>query len=163
MILLTILIFLIIYNYILFKIKVPTSSMVPIIKSGDQILVTRIHNPLNIHRGDVLVFYSPELQERLIKRVVVLPGEHVEIKSDGLIYINGKKLEENYVKHLGGKNNISFNVPEGNFLMLGDNRKDSYDARYWSNPYSDSKHIEAKAQMIIYPFNRIKLIKKTTV
>ncbi len=80
-------------------------------------------------------------------------------KSDGSVYINGNKLEEDYVKYQGGKTDMSFDVPSGKFLMLGDNRNNSDDARYWSNPYIDGKDIEAKAQLTVYPFDRIGFVK----
>lgn len=90
-----------------------------------------------------------------MKRVIGLPGDHVEIKKDGSVYVNKKKLKEDYVKYPGGKTDMFFDVPKGKFLMLGDNRANSDDARYWTNPYVDSKDIDAKAQIIIYPFNKI--------
>lgn len=148
-----------IHKFLLFKIKVPTGSMMPTVEIGDQLFVTRIHNPNNIKRGDIVVFNSEELKEPLLKRVIGLPGEHVEIKSDGSVYINGEKLEEDYVKYPGGKTDMTFDVPEGKYLMLGDNRNNSDDARYWSDPYVDGKDIEAKAQLTIYPFDRIGFVK----
>ncbi|MGU8967914.1 signal peptidase I [Clostridium perfringens] len=146
-------------QFLLFKIKVPTGSMMPTVEIGDQLFVTKIYNPNNIKRGDIVVFNSDELKEPLLKRVIGLPGEHVEIKSDGSVYINGNKLEEDYVKYQGGKTDMSFDVPSGKFLMLGDNRNNSDDARYWSNPYIDGKDIEAKAQLTVYPFDRIGFVK----
>lgn len=148
-----------IHKFLLFKIKVPTGSMMPTVEIGDQLFVTRIHNPNNIKRGDIVVFNSEELKEPLLKRVIGLPGERVEIKSDGSVYINGEKLEEDYVKYPGGKTDMTFDVPEGKYLMLGDNRNNSDDARYWSDPYVDGKDIEAKAQLTIYPFDRIGFVK----
>lgn len=146
-------------QFLLFKIKVPTGSMMPTVEIGDQLFVTRVHNPNNIKRGDIVVFNSEELNEPLLKRVIGMPGEHVEIKSDGSVYINGNKLEEDYVKYQGGKTNMSFDVPEGKYLMLGDNRNNSDDSRYWSYPYVDGDDIEAKAQLTIYPFDRIGFVK----
>lgn len=148
-----------IHQFLLFKIKVPTGSMMPTVEIGDQLFVTRIYNPNNIKRGDIVVFNSKELNEPLLKRVIGLPGEHVDINSDGLVYINGNKLEEDYVKYQGGKTNMSFDVPSGKFLMLGDNRNTSDDARYWNNPYIDGKDIEAKAKLTVYPFDRIGFVK----
>lgn len=148
-----------IHKFLLFKIKVPTGSMMPTVEIGDQLFVTKIYNTNNIKRGDIVVFNSDELSEPLLKRVIGLPGEHVEIKSDGSVYVNGNKLQEDYVKYPGGKADMSFDVPTGKFLMLGDNRNNSDDARYWNNPYIDGKDIEAKAQITVYPFNRIGFVK----
>lgn len=158
-IILAILLAVIINKFILYKIVVPSPSMSPTVEVGNQLFVTKVYNTSNIKRGDVLVFNSDELHELLLKRVIGLPGDNVEIKKDGSVYVNGEKIKEDYVKYPGGKTDMSFNVPEGKFLMLGDNRANSDDARYWTNPYIDSKDIDAKAQIIIYPFNRIGFIR----
>ncbi len=149
----------IINKFLLYKIEVPSSSMSPTVGIGNKLFVTKVYNTSNIKRGDILVFKSDELHKLLLKRVIGLPGDNVEIKKDGAVYVNGEKIKEDYVKYPGGKTNMSFNVPEGKFLMLGDNRANSDDARYWTNPYIDSKDIDAKAQIIIYPFNRIGFVK----
>ncbi|SQC85072.1 signal peptidase type I [Clostridium perfringens] len=149
----------IINKFLLYKIVVPSSSMFPTVEVGNQLFVTKVYNTLNIKRGDILVFNSDELHELLLKRVIGLSGEHVEIKSDGSVYVNGKKLKEDYVTYPGGKTDMSFDVPEGKFLMLGDNRANSNDSRYWTNPYLDNKDIDAKAQIIVYPFDRIGFVK----
>lgn len=158
-IILAILLAVIINKFILYKIVVPSQSMSPTVEVGNQLFVTKVYNTSNIKRGDILVFNSDELHELLLKRVIGLPGDNVEIKKDGSVYVNGEKIKEDYVKYPGGKTDMSFNVPEGKFLMLGDNRANSNDARYWANPYIDSKDIDAKAQIIIYPFNRIGFIR----
>lgn len=158
-IILAILLAVIINKFILYKIVVPSPSMSPTVEVGNQLFVTKVYNTSNIKREDVLVFNSDELHELLLKRVIGLPGDNVEIKKDGSVYVNGEKIKEDYVKYPGGKTDMSFNVPEGKFLMLGDNRANSDDARYWTNPYIDSKDIDAKAQIIIYPFNRIGFIR----
>ncbi len=79
-ILATLLLATLIHQFLLFKIKVPTGSMMPTVEIGDQLFVTRIYNPNNIKRGDIVVFNSDELKEPLLKRVIGLPGEHVEKK-----------------------------------------------------------------------------------
>ncbi|EHI97415.1 signal peptidase I [Clostridium sp. DL-VIII] len=145
-------------QFLFFKTKVPTMSMDPTIKVGDNILVTRIYNLNNIKRGDILVFNSNELNERLIKRVIGLPEETVKIKDDGKVLINDNELQEPYVKYPGGKSGI-FKVPEGEYFFMGDNRENSYDGRYWRYGYISAKDIKGKAQFIIFPFNRVGLLK----
>ncbi|MGL5244518.1 MAG: signal peptidase I [Sarcina sp.] len=149
-----ILLAMLINKFIIFKITVPTGSMIPTVEPGDQLFVTRIYNPDKINRGDIVVFKSEEFEDLLLKRVIGLPGDHVEVKEDGSVYINGKYLEEPYVKNVDYKQG-TFDVPEGKFLMFGDNRADSNDSRYWNNPYIDGSEIKAKAQVIVYPFNRV--------
>ena len=111
-----------------------------------------------IQRGDILVFYSNELQERLIKRVVGLPGETVELRSDGQVYIDGAKLEEDYVKNQSGPAR-AFKLPEDHYLFLGDNRADSKDARFWDEKYINREDIEGKALIRIFPLKRFGVIK----
>ncbi len=144
-------------TFLLFKVYIPSESMVPTLNKDDQLFVTKVYNRNNIKHGDVLVFYSHELQDLLIKRVIGLPGDKVEVK-DGIVYLNGEKLDETYVKYPSKKPG-SFVVPEGKYLFMGDNRANSNDSRYWENPYIDGKDIRGKAQIRVYPFNRMGLIK----
>ncbi|EGT3617510.1 signal peptidase I [Clostridium perfringens] len=145
-------------KFLLFKIMVPTPSMSPTIEPGDQLFATRIHNLSNIKRGDMLVFYSNEFDEKMIKRAIGLPGDRVEIKENGEMYINNKKVDEPYVRYPGGKVNVVFEVPQGKYLMLGDNRNNSEDARYWNNKYIDSEDILGKAQIRVWPLDKFRKV-----
>jgi signal peptidase I len=136
-----------------FKIKVPSESMLPTIKIGDQIIVTRVYNTSNLKRGDIVVFYSNELKIRLVKRLVGLPGDKIEINNSGEMYLNGVKKLEPYVVYPDKRPGV-FNVPANHFLFMGDNRNNSDDARYWNEPYIDGKQIEGKAQFVVFPFKR---------
>ena len=144
---------LLINKFLIFKVEVPTSSMEPTIKVGEKFLVTKVYKPENLKRGDIVVFNSKELDEIVIKRLIGLPGD--EIRFDGTsVYVNGKKLDEPYVKNpmeFYG----TFKVPEGKYFFLGDNRANSNDARFWKNPYINGDQILGKAQVKIYPFNEI--------
>ncbi len=144
-------------TFVLFKVYIPSESMKPTLNKGDQLFVTRIYNKSKIERGDVIVFYSKELEDLLIKRVIGLPGDNIEIK-DGIVAVNGEEIEEDYVQYNQEKDG-SFQVPEGKYLFLGDNRANSKDSRYWENPYIDQEDIKGKAQIRIYPFDRIGTIK----
>lgn len=149
---------LLINKFLLYKIYVPSESMYPTIKIGDNIFVSRIYNYNSIKRGDIIVFYSKELGETLIKRVIGLPGETVKVKPNGTVWVNNLQINEPYVQYNGGKVG-SFNVPEGKYLFLGDNRANSDDSRYWKNSYISSADVQGKAQVIAYPFDRIGLLK----
>lgn len=145
-------------KFIFFNVGVPTGSMNPTIKPGDKIFTLRTYRESSIKRGDILVFYSEEVDKDLIKRVVGLPGETVEIQADGSVYINGEYLVEEYVKNPGDKQGL-FVIPENCYLFLGDNRGDSIDARYWNNPYINFDDIKGEAKFTIFPFNRIGKLK----
>ena len=144
-------------KFVFFNVYVPTGSMIPTINENDKILVTRIYNTDNIKRGDIIVFYSEELGETLIKRAIGLPGDHIDIKN-GVVSVNGESLKEDYVKNNDDFEG-SFDVPEGKFFFLGDNRANSNDARLWENHYIDSSEIKGKAQFRFYPFNDMGTLK----
>ena len=134
------------------RIKVPTDSMSPLIPEGAKVLVQK--NVKSINRGDVLVFYSEEFDTDFVKRVIGLPGDRVTIE-EGRVSINGIKLDESYVSSPSVYTG-EFVVPVGYYFFLGDNREDSYDARYWANPFISESCIKGKAIYLILPeFRRI--------
>lgn len=125
--------------------------MVPTINVGDRLMVNRVYTKDNLKRGDILVFYSNELQETLIKRVIGLPGDHIIIK-DGIVNVNGEDLQEDYVKNNDfSDDELIYDVPEGKYFFLGDNRPVSKDSRRWINPYVDQADIKGKAILKYYP------------
>ena len=140
-------------KFIFFNVSVPTESMYPTIKPGDKIFVLRNYNKSSLKRGDILVFHSEEANEDLIKRLIGLPNDVVEVKNDGKVFINDKELEEPYVKYKSDKTGV-FKVPENCFLFLGDNRANSVDSRYWKNPFIPYEDIMGKAKFIIKPLSR---------
>lgn len=88
-------------------------------------------------RGDIVIFkYPVDESENYIKRIIGLPGETIEILS-GHIYVNGapRALEEPYLKEewVIQNDGFIFEVPDDSYLVMGDNRNDSLDARYWAN------------------------------
>ena len=91
-----------------------------------------------------------EKDEDMIKRLIGLPGDKVIIK-DGVVSVNGETLQENYI---GTADNYTgeFEVPEGKYFFLGDNRYWSLDSRYWNDPYIDGSEIKGKAQIKVYPW-----------
>lgn len=140
-------------TFVFFQVSVPTSSMYPTIKPGDRIIVTRVYNPSNLEREDIVVFESDELQETLIKRLIGLPGDEILIDDSGIISVNGELLDEPYVVNPQDKPGY-FQVPEGKFLFLGDNRANSRDSRYWDDSFIDASKIKGKARFILFPFKR---------
>lgn len=146
-------------RFLVYNVYIPSESMVPTLNVGDKLMVKRVYDTDKIERGDVIVFYSDELQETLIKRLVGLPGDHIEIK-DGVVKINDEVLDEDYVKNNEyNKDNLVFDVPEDKFFFLGDNRARSNDARRWINPYIDASDIQGKAILKFYPFKDFGTIK----
>ena len=126
-------------NVIIINATVPSGSMEKTIMTGDRVLGTRFsYWFFEPRRGDIVVFKYP-IDEALgkntkfIKRIIGLPGETVEIM-DGVVYINGEALQEDYINGTWTDENdgFQFHVPEGEYLMLGDNRNNSSDSRWWA-------------------------------
>lgn len=153
----TIAAFIVLYNYVFFVIVVPSASMYPTIKINDRIITTRIHNPSSIERGDILVFYSEEFQETMVKRVIGLPNDTVKIDTNGDVFVNNLKLDEPYVNYQDNRGG-RFAVPAGEYFFLGDARNHSYDSRLWQDPYISEKNILGKAKWTIFPLNRISIL-----
>lgn len=102
-------------------------------------------------RGNIVTFWSDELDKLLVKRVIGLPGDTVSF-SGGYVYINGQRLEEEYLDQQGGTispNQSSFTVPEGCLFFLGDNRSGSNDARYWEESYIPVGNVKAHVLLAI--------------
>lgn len=154
---LALIIALLIKQFLIFKVYIPSESMVPTLNKGDQLFVSRVYNLDNLKRGDILVFKSEELNDTLIKRLIGLPGDKIVIEN-GKVSVNGEQLDEDYVKN---KDNFygEFEVPEGKYFFLGDNRPVSWDSRKWNESYIDGSEIMAKAQLKVYPFSDFGSIK----
>ena len=148
-------------KFLIFKVYIPSESMYPTLKVKDQLFVTKMYSRDSIQRGDILVFFSDEFNELLIKRVIGLSGDDIVVKASGEVLVNGEVLEETYVvqKDETAIFDLEFKVPEDKYFFLGDNRANSLDSRYWSEPYIDFEDIRGEARIIIYPFNRIRILK----
>ncbi len=157
--------------------KIPTGSMEPNLLVGDHLLVNkfvfaprastleRILLPMrDLHRGDVVVFKFPEEPERdFIKRVIGLPGDTIELRQRQ-VFINGSKLDEPYAHYLfpqgEGDESTTFDVrerygpvtvPADHYFMMGDNRDNSQDSRYWG--FLPAHYVKGRALMIYWSFD----------
>jgi signal peptidase I len=145
---------------------IPSESMVPTLNVGDRLVVEKVlykfHPP---HFGDIVVFNPPlELQRRgypknqaFIKRIIGQPGDKINIENNH-VYLNGKPLTENYIQdnYITPRPEQLYNqtqVPENQFFVMGDNRNDSNDSRYWG--FLPTENIIGRAVFRFFPFNRI--------
>jgi signal peptidase I len=156
--------------------KIPTGSMENNLLIGDHLLVNKfVFSPAatsiervllpvrNIHRGDIVVFKYPDEPDRdFIKRVIGLPGETVELKAKK-VYIDGHPLDEPYVHFLEPASDSQevtqfdvrerygpVRVPEGHYFVMGDNRDNSQDSRYWG--FLPRDYVKGRALMIYWSY-----------
>ena len=144
---------------------IPSDSMVPTLKTHDRVIVNKLSYKLHpVRRGDIIVFKSPPgvdpSVKDLIKRVIALPGETVEGRKDGHIYINGKRLNEPYLPK-GQPEGQSFGavkVPPDSYWVMGDNRNNSFDSRFFPDHFIRKKDIIGRAFVRIWPLNRLGIL-----
>ena len=136
---------LILNTFIIANSQVPSGSMENTIMTNDRVIGSRLSYLFeDPERGDVVIFHFPDNEKiYYVKRVVGLPGETVDIY-DGHVYLNGSEepFEEPYLREpMIPEEPMHFEVPEGCYLMLGDNRNYSADARVWQNTYVKKEKI----------------------
>jgi signal peptidase I len=177
---------------------VPTGSMKPTILEGDRVFVNKVAYDLKVpfttwriaewgnpQRGDIVVFYSPFDGKRLVKRVIGLPGDTIELRRNKLL-LNGESVEyeqidEKIIRDVSAADLAShsfaeerlpgvthavaafpgveakrdfgpFQVPAGSYFMMGDNRDDSFDSRYWG--VVERKQILGRATSVVLSFDK---------
>ena len=151
----TLVIFLILVTFVVQGYKVYGSCMEPSLHTGERLLgnkfVYRFGYPA---RGDIVVFrFPPEPDQIFIKRVVGLPNETLEIR-DGVVYVDGRRLDERtYVANQAHGDFGPQLIPSDSVFVLGDNRDESNDSRFWGVLPLD--HIQAKAWIRYWPYGRL--------
>ena len=160
----------VIRTFVVQAFKIPSGSMLDTLLIGDHLLVNKflygtripftdkvilpIEEPAD---GDVIVFEFPEdTSKDFIKRIIGAPGDVLEMK-DKVVYRNGQKLDEPYVRHTdpniqARRDNFGpITVPPGKYFAMGDNRDESYDSRFWG--FVDKDKIRGKAWVIYWSWD----------
>ena len=136
---------------------VPSESMEPKIKVNDMIIGNNLaYKKKSPKRGDIVIFKSDEFKKTMCKRIIGLPGDTISFHN-GYVYINDKKLDESkYLSDDIETNSADiFEVPKNSYFVLGDNRENSNDSRYWNNPFVPKDKIQAKV-IVIVPLHTLK-------
>jgi signal peptidase I len=151
---------------------VPSGSMLPTIQIGDHLFVNKLaygmHLPFvgqevtqwrPLHRSDIVVFTSPvDHSTDLIKRVIAVGGDTVEVRNKRL-FINGEEVPDPHAhfsdpqlrSNVPRDNFGPVTVPPGKFFVMGDNRDQSYDSRYWG--FADERDVKGQATFIYWSWN----------
>ena len=141
---------------------IPSGSMLPTLEINDRLIVEKVSYHFNDpQRGDIVVFSptdrlradNPDLRDAFIKRIIGLPGETVEI-TGGQVFINGEPIQENYIpaEYAPDYEWGPEMVPDGEYLVLGDNRNNSYDSHFWG--YVPERNIIGRAVIRFWPPQR---------
>jgi signal peptidase I len=152
--------------------SIPSGSMEPTLHIGDRIVVDKLAYDLHgVGRGDIVVFARPPAEDcagapvaDLVKRVIGLPGETISLSGNGYVLVNGKRLDETWLPeseqgktYPGPSGNPysldhPYKIPANHYFMMGDNRGDSCDSRYWG-PIPKSLMV-GKVDLRIWPLTR---------
>ena len=135
---------------------IPSSSMESTIMTGNVVFSTRYDvQEEDLERYDILTFVAPDDPDiTYIKRLIGLPGETIEVK-DGKVYADGVELDSSFTKETQNQAGDGiYEIPEGCYFFMGDNRNNSNDSRFWEKPYVPAKNIQAKAKCVIFPFSK---------
>lgn len=140
-------------SFLIVNAEVPTGSMENTIMTGDHILALRTSYWFSEpEAGDVVVFRFPDDPTGKIlyvKRIIGAPGDTVEV-AEGSVYVNGKALEEPYIREQTAGEFGPYTVPEGSYFMMGDNRNRSVDSRFWDNKFVEENKILGKVVLRYY-------------
>lgn len=141
----------IIRSFIVTPVMVDGQSMDNTLQNNQMLLLNKLDK--KYERFEIVVFKYKK--NRLIKRVIGLPGDKISIK-DNKLYINDKLIEEKYVSSKSDDFDLSIlgidKIPEDYYFVMGDNRKDSYDSRYFG--LVNKKNIEGTVKYRLFPFNK---------
>ncbi len=147
------------HNYVYAQTKVQNHSMENTLFDGERLIIDKWSYYFNDPKhGDIVIIDGPEYKDRIVKRVIAVAGDELEIR-DGLVFVNDKQLHEPYLKGItvAGQNAERIVIPDKKVFVMGDNRERSTDSRSFG--FIAHSSIEGKAVFRIWPFDRIGILK----
>lgn len=141
--------------FIVLNARVPSGSMEPTIATGSLVLGDRTAYLRGAPQvGDVVFFrHESEFGDKiLVKRLIALPGQTFSMV-DGRVYLDGELLDEPYITEFSKDSYPETVVPEGCYIVLGDHRTNSNDARFWGDPFLRRDELLARAMFVYFPFS----------
>lgn len=159
------------YAFVIKPYNVKGDSMDPTLKDGERVIANKLGKTFgNLERGNVIVFHADENSD-YVKRIIGVPGDHIEYKHD-VLYVNGKKTPEPYLEYNMKHKNYEeitgsfkssdlpnsggqYKIPKDRYLVLGDNREVSKDSRAFG--LIDKKQIVGKVSLRFWPFSEFKI------
>jgi signal peptidase I len=127
------------------------TSMLPNVHSGDRVLVDRLaYRVGSPRRGDIVVFRFPWSSSNLIKRVIGLPGDTVQV-TPAVVRVNGQVVHEPYIRYVEQYTYRPARVPAGDYFVLGDNRVVSYDSHIWG--FLPRNYLYGRVMVTYWPMN----------
>ena len=144
-------------TFIIVNARVPSGSMENTIQTGDRLIASRLaYLKEGPKRLDIVLFKFPDDEKKVyIKRVIGLPGETINI-IDGKVYVDDDPapLDDSFIAEQMRGSFGPFEVPEDCYFVMGDNRNDSWDSRFWDNTYVSRKKILGKALFRYWPLTQ---------
>lgn len=140
-------------------VRVDGESMQPTLLHGERMFVEKVSLWFSEpQRGDIVICYYPNYKDPCVKRVIALPGETISIQN-GIIYINGKELEESAYWKYRGEIDLDMGdtvIPENSVFVVGDNRNNSKDSRAWGVGAIPYERIIGRAHSVLWPLYAIR-------
>lgn len=144
-------------SFLLPVLRVTGTSMTPTLTNGTVVVCKRT---TSLKRGDIVAFYYNN--KVLLKRVIGLPGDYIEIRTDGTVLVNNEVIDEPYIDSPSyGENDLTYpyQVPEDRYFVMGDHRSTSVDSRSKTIGCVSEEEVLGKVKMAIWPIDKFKILK----
>jgi len=137
-------------------VKVDGVSMQDTFNPGDRLLISRLSALGGYKAGDIVIcrILQNNVRKTAVKRVIATPGDRLVIEN-GIVYLNGNAINEDYIKHSHTLGSVDITLGEGEYFIMGDNREESYDSRAFG--LVRKSDISGKVFFRWFPFGKIKI------